>query len=93
MSSLSGMSLHHRCFLDVPSSRYGRTRCWSRRLTGGSNRMVAAAARGFCVALFWLLALAINRIVPNSAIDPVAGVVAGVLVAIPVYRAVRRGSW
>jgi hypothetical protein len=55
--------------------------------------MVAAAARGFCVALFWLLALAINRIVPNSAIDPVAGVVAGVLVAIPVYRAVRRGSW
>ena len=54
--------------------------------------MVAAAAAAFCVALFWLLALAINRLVPNSAIDPVAGVVAGVLVAIPVYRAVRRGS-
>ena len=63
-----------------------------RALTVGSNRTVAAAAGAFCVALFWLLALAINRLVPNSAIDPVAGVVAGVLVAIPVYRAVRRGS-
>ena len=59
---------------------------------GGSNRMVAAAAGAFCVVLFWLLTLAIKRLVPNSAIDPVAGVVAGVLVAIPVYRAVRRGS-
>ena len=48
--------------------------------------MVAAAAAAFCVALFWFLALAINRLVPNSAIDPEAGVVAGVLVAIPVYR-------
>jgi hypothetical protein len=55
--------------------------------------MVAAAAGAFCVALFWVARLRINRIVPNSAIDPVAGVVAGVLVAIPVYRAVRRGSW
>ena len=54
--------------------------------------MVAAAAGAFCVALFWLLARVINRLVPNSAIDPVAGVVAGVLVAIPVYRAVRRRS-
>ena len=61
-------------------------------LPGTSNRMVAATAGAFCVALFWLLALVINRLVPNSAIDPVAGVVAGVLVAIPVYRAVRRGS-
>jgi hypothetical protein len=54
--------------------------------------MVAAAAGAFCVALFWLLARAMNRLVPISADDPVAGVVAGLLVAIPVYRAVRRGS-
>lgn len=53
--------------------------------------MAAAAAGAFCVVLFWLLALTINWLVPNSAIDPVAGVVAGVLVAIPVYRAMRRG--
>ena len=54
--------------------------------------MVAAAAGALCVASFWLLALTINRLVPNSAIDAVAGVVVGVLIAIPVYRAMRRGS-
>jgi hypothetical protein len=52
--------------------------------------MVAAAAAAFYVVAFWLLALAIRLMVQGSGVDPVAGVVVGFLVAIPVYVRLRR---
>ena len=51
--------------------------------------MVAAAAAASCVVAFWLLALAIRLMVQGSGIDPVAGVVVGLLLAIPVYVRLR----
>jgi hypothetical protein len=47
--------------------------------------MVAAAAAAFCVVAFWLVALAIRLMVQGSDVNPVAGVVVGFLLAIPVY--------
>ena len=52
--------------------------------------MVAAAASALCVATFWLLALGANRILADSTVDPLAGIAAGMVIAVPVYRAVRR---
>jgi hypothetical protein len=57
-----------------------------------ADGLAPVVVSGLCVAAFWLLALGINRILADSTLDPIAGVVAGVLVAIPVYRAVRRIS-
>ena len=52
--------------------------------------MVAAAVAAFCVVAFWLLALAIRLMVQGSSVDPLAGVVVGFLLAIPVYVRLRR---
>jgi len=52
--------------------------------------MLAAAAAILCLVVFWLLAVAIGSLVPGSAVDPVAGIVVGAVIAVPVYRAVRR---
>jgi hypothetical protein len=52
--------------------------------------MLAASGAAVCVVAFWLLALAIHRVLPDSTIDPFSGIVAGFLVAIPIYRALRR---
>ena len=54
--------------------------------------MLAAAAATLCLVVFWLLALAIGVLVPGSAVDPVAGIAVGALIAAPLYRAVRRRS-
>jgi len=52
--------------------------------------MLAAGGAALCVVAFWLLAVGIHRLLPDSTLDPSAGVVVGVLIAIPVYRAIRR---
>jgi hypothetical protein len=52
--------------------------------------LLAAAAASLCVGVFWLLALGMRVLLSDSTIDPAAGVVAGLLVAFPVYRAVWR---
>jgi len=52
--------------------------------------MLAASGAAVCVVAFWLLALAIHRVLPDSAIDPWTGIVTGCLVAIPVYRALSQ---
>ena len=52
--------------------------------------MLAAAVAACCVVAFWLLALAIDLLVQDSAVDPLAGVVIGLLVAVSVYLRLRR---
>ena len=59
-------------------------------MTALAVRMIAAAASALCVATFWLLALAVNRILADSIIDPSAGIAAGTVIALAVHRAVRR---
>jgi hypothetical protein len=54
------------------------------------KHMLAAGGAALCVVVFWLLAIGIRRLLPDSTLDPSAGVVVGVLIAIPVYRAIRR---
>jgi len=54
------------------------------------SRMLAAAVAASCVVAFWLLTLAIHFLVQDSAVDPLAGVVVGLLVAIPVYLRPRK---
>ena len=52
--------------------------------------MIAAAAAALCVVAFWLLALAMRLLVQGSSVDPVAGIVVGCLVAVPLYLRLRR---
>ena len=83
------------------NGRCGRTRYWLCRpasdfaalapllRSAEDSVTLAAAVAAFCVAAFWLLALAIGFLVPGSAIDPVAGVVVDLLLAVPVYLGLR----